>query len=161
MVKRQSWSQRIAEHDRLAKDGAGLLYERVRLLVTVHDDPEFRSAMAARNEDVYDFLDLKCGDTGQTYLTLAAVLDVFPDKADWEGQLLHKLLAKVMLADEQRRAEGKQESEGGAARKSWKQLYEELKASFDEVVREKEILSARLDQLERLGLTSKQLAMSS
>lgn len=154
MAKTKTWTQKIAQHDSLAMEGAGLLYDRVKLLMEVHDDPEFRSDMQAREQDVYEFLDQKVGDTGQPYLVLVAVMDEFPDKRQWQGQLLQRMIAEIMERDREKRVADTVKGE----RTSWKQLYEELKQRYDGAIRENEILRARLDEVERL--VGKQLTVA-
>ena len=146
MAKEKRWSQKIAQHDALLLEGAGLLYERVKILQEVHDDPEFRDEMRAQNKDVYEFLDMKLGDTGQTYTVLVAVMEHFPGKHQWQGQQLIRMVAEVMEHDRAKRAESQEKGE----RTSWKEIAAERGERIKELERENELLKARLDEVERL-----------
>jgi len=125
----KTWTMKMAEVDELISHDAGSLYDRVKLLIEIYEDSEFRAHCKARQEDPHTILDDKVGDTVSDFVTLTEVMERFPAKKQWEGNRLQKMIAEIRETDRLRRAEIAGKSNG--QRTSWKEEYEALKKRYE------------------------------
>ena len=63
MAKTKKWEVKMHEARELRKKGAGLLFDRVALLIACYDDGEFRAWHQASGTNELDFLDEELSDT--------------------------------------------------------------------------------------------------
>jgi hypothetical protein len=114
MMARKKWELKMHEARELRKQGAGLLYDRVTLLVDCYDDPAFREWHEQAGTNELDFLDDELSDTACSFMTLRAVLVAFPARDEWITHNIRELIALTIDSERaSRQGEGK--------RMSWKE----------------------------------------
>ena len=116
MAKTKKWEVNMHEARELRKKGAGLLYDRVALLIACYDDGEFRAWHEANGTNELDFLDEELSDTAVGFLSLKAVMASNPNREDWIKHNVRDLIATTMAAE----AEGKKRDRDDT-RISWKE----------------------------------------
>jgi len=79
------------------------VYARVKLLVRVYRDEQFRLEHGANDFALADVLDQYLDDTGWGFWELKTILEYFPNRDDWRNHRLTKLHADVM-AEKRRQA---------------------------------------------------------
>lgn len=115
--KAKKWELKMHEARELKKQGAGLLYDRVKLLVECYDDPAFREWHETNRTNELDFLDEELSDVAASFLTMKAVLTEHPERDAWIKHGVRQLIALAIDAENERR---RRESEDGK-RISWKE----------------------------------------
>lgn len=100
MTSQRQWKQKMLEARKLRGKTAGIVWQRVKLLVEVFDDQDYRSD----NGDLDDMaaaekLSGELGDVAADFFMLRRVLDRMPLKSDWEGKDLRKMIAEVRELD--------------------------------------------------------------
>lgn len=93
-TKLQKWEKLIAEHDQLAAQGRADIYDRVKLLSKVFEDPDFLEVMKQKRENANDFLTGKI-DLGHPFTNLYHAFKHFPTKLDWRRYSLSELIDKT------------------------------------------------------------------
>jgi hypothetical protein len=116
MAKKSKWEVKMHEARELRKQGAGLLFDRVSLLVACYEDDEFRSWHADNGTNELDFLDEELSDTAVGFMTFRSVLAAYPSRDDWLRHNVRELIALTIEAEN----EGKKR-ERDQARPSWKE----------------------------------------
>ena len=115
MAKAKKWEVNMHEARELRKKGAGLLFDRVALLIACYDDKEFRAWHEANGTNELDFLDEELSDTAVGFLSFRAVMASNPNREDWIKHNVRDLIATTMAAEAENR---KRDNEG--KRISWK-----------------------------------------
>ena len=144
MVRKTKWEVKMHEARELRKQGAGLLYDRVALLVACYDDPEFRQYHADNGTNELDFLDEELSDTAVTFMAFKSVFAAYPDREDWVRHNIRELIALTLEAEaEARKRENEQK------RPSWKERAlaaekecKRLRAELDSMRKSLEIVAA-------------------
>jgi hypothetical protein len=116
MAKKSKWELKMHEARELRKQGAGLLFDRVALLVDCYDDEDFRQWHADQGTNELDFLDEELSDTAVNFMTFRAVLAAYPNREDWVRHNVRELIALTVAAENESR---KRDNE--SARQSWKE----------------------------------------
>lgn len=99
----KNWRTQLKEARELKTKGICLLHQRVKQLIAVHDDHDFRQWCADGDKDIYDELDREVDDTATDFLTLRAVYDAFPNADDWTKRGLPELIAECMKQQQSER----------------------------------------------------------
>ena len=116
MAKTKKWEVNMHEARELRKKGAGLLYDRVALLIACYDDKEFRAWHEANGTNELDFLDEELSDTAVGFLSLKAVMASNPNREDWIKHNVRDLIATTMAAEAESKKRDREDT-----RISWKQ----------------------------------------
>lgn len=89
MTKTHGWKALLTRHDRLAKQGAAITYERVVLLVMVYEDPSYVEYTHKSGTGILTALDSRLEGTFISFMELLQILKLFPKKSQWiNGNLL-------------------------------------------------------------------------
>lgn len=112
----KSWEVKMHEARQMRKQGAGLLFDRVSLLVACYDDAEFRKWHEDNGTNELDFLDEELSDTAVGFLTFRAVLNSYPKRDEWINHNVRELIALTIAAENEKR-----KREGDEKRISWKE----------------------------------------
>ena len=86
------------------------VYKRVKLLVQVFDDADFRIDYGADDFVLAGILDQYIADIGWGFMELRSIIEHFPDEADWKTGRLSKMHDEVVKARRAKAADDKQES---------------------------------------------------
>lgn len=135
-----NWKSRLNEQRDLQKKGAELLYQRVRLLVAIYDDQEFRDWCADSETDEVEYLDNELSDVACEFMTLKAVLKEHPDESAWVSRNLRELIAEVLEGKRRKRAEE-------SPRVSWKEKAIAAEKECERLRAELNAQSARIAEL--------------
>lgn len=102
---RQRWQSLMVKADKVAKDGKGSLWERVKLLSQVFDDPQFKEAMETEGKKPGLVMNDKVADTFTNFAELYAMLKKFPTKEEWATGDLPRMRDQMRdkLIDEQKK----------------------------------------------------------
>ena len=138
----EKWEAKMNAARLLRKQGAGLLFDRVSLLVECYNDPAFRAWCVENDTPELDYLDAEVSDTACEFLTLLAVLKEYPERAAWEKHNIRDMIATVL--DAQRRDREKEE----AHRQSWKERCLAAEKENERLRGELNTLSARVSELQ-------------
>lgn len=95
------WELKIREQRELRKQGAALLYQRVKLCRECYESSEFPEWCAENGTNDLDYLDRELEDTAATFFTLHAVFEAYPNESDWKSRNIRELIAEV-LANQKR-----------------------------------------------------------
>jgi len=96
------------------------VYARVKLLVRVYQDEQFRLEHGANDFALADALDQYVDDTGWGFLELKTILEYFPKDQDWRNNRLTKLHADVMQEKRRQRRAAKDRQDTPAPKKPTK-----------------------------------------
>lgn len=128
----KTWQNWLKQHDQLAKKSAGLVWERMQLLLKVEQDRGFKQWCEQENKSWVGVLNEKLSDTCATYGELCLVLRKYPDKQQWEEGSLWAKKLEVLQPARRVQTGGEGNTEITTTEKlSWKQKYLELRAKFD------------------------------
>lgn len=111
----KTWEVRMHEARQMRKQGAGLLYQRVSLLIACYEDADFLAWHAEQGTNELDFLDDELSDTAVGFLAFRAVMNAYPKREQWINHNIRELIAMTMDAEAKSRSN---DSEG--SRVSWK-----------------------------------------
>lgn len=134
-TKRKKWESLYEEALQMAREGRGSLYDRVRVLVRVFEDTQFKADMMQRGTAPGVFLNEAVNETFTTFTELYALLKAFPEKSQWAGGNLRQMRESLedQLRDKERqvRQEAQRNKEGDEAQKlSWKERYLDLESRY-------------------------------
>jgi len=104
------WELKMHQARQLRREGAGILYDRVSLLVACYEDKEFQAWHEANGTSDLQFLDDELTDTGLTFWTLKETLAMFPSREDWVKHNTSLLVALAMKAEADRRKREREKS---------------------------------------------------
>lgn len=83
-VKKKMWQILMERHSEMVKESSMLLYDRVKILLQVVDDEEFRVDMTAKGESPQKWLEAKDYVFNFVNFTeLRAMMKTFPRKIQW------------------------------------------------------------------------------
>jgi len=122
------WSQSIAKARELRRKGAGLLWDRVKILIGVYKDSDFLAHCDSLDRNAEDVLDDELSDTCSEFLPLKITMEYFPEKNDWLNTKIDVLRAKAEEMCKKSRHDGEEITRD---RPSWKERYMELKRKYD------------------------------
>lgn len=138
-----NWKLKLEKaRELVGKSNAGL-YDRVKLLVEVYEDPDFLDF----HDNVYDKaeaeLDKALGDYGICFLDAMDIMKHFPKKAEWKGGNLREMLAEAVQAriNSRREKAPKSKRKGPVAHKE-----------YEKVLKAKEAADQRIKSLEEDNL---------
>lgn len=141
---KDKWGRKLAKARQLRSEGAGLVYDRVKLLCEVYSDAEFIEHCRGLDQNPEDILDDEVGDLCANFLTLRAVLDHFPDRESWEGERLDVMVAKIREKEQEERAARRPQD---TPRMSWKERAQGLEKENDRLKGELARLQTSFDAL--------------
>ena len=81
----KNWRVLVEQADKLAKQGAGMVYDRVRLLAKVFEDKDFLNDMQGEGTTPGDFLNKHVNDTCANFTELYQMLKRYPNRRQWEA----------------------------------------------------------------------------
>ncbi len=142
-----NWKIDLNKAGQLAKEAKEQLYERVKLLCKVFDDPDFQRDCEENDRDPYEYLTTFLSDTRWEFHEVRAIYENFPKKSDWETNSL-----KVLMAECVERQEKKPKPTP-----SYKTLYFEAKAKVEKLEHKLEMMNQEvknqketIDELRRI-----------
>lgn len=135
-----SWRLSLRNARELRKQGAGMLFERVQLLVKVFDDDEFKGYCEESGSEPLELLDAELTDVACSFVTARAVLDHFPKVDDWVNGDLRKMIAQIQK--EGRRSRDDQQ------RPSWKDRALAAERECERLKAEMASLTSRVSDLQ-------------
>ncbi len=169
------WKKLLTEARELQGQLCVMIYRRTKILAQIFNDAQFRADNSLRDDfEVADWLDAEFKGTALGFLQLRAMLEMFPDEADWKAGDLATMHEKVLTAHEEAsRPEEKrtrksvkvaEHTETCEDRDRWKAKatkaeavvemreseVERLRRENGELRRENELLHARVRELESL-----------
>lgn len=97
------WRQLMADVKALREAGQASLYDRVKKLIEIYEDQEFRDDCARTGQNPEDRVNAELSDTGQKFDRLCAMIRRFPNKDDWKKGDIEKLAARAALMDQEER----------------------------------------------------------
>lgn len=112
----KTWEVKMHEAREMRKKGAGLLYDRVALLIACYEDDEFRAWHETNGTNELDFLDEELSDTAVGFLTFRAVMNSYPKRTEWITHNIRELIALTIAAESE-----KKKRDGDEKRISWKE----------------------------------------
>lgn len=133
------WEMKLKKVDDLIARSNASLFDRVKLLVDVYNDPEFMAHHKGDIDAAEYMLDSKLGDYAMSFMQARCLFNRFPQRAHWIGNPIRKMLAEAMDADRSERKEREVPStrKGPVPRKD-----------HDEVVKQREAAVNRVDSLQ-------------
>jgi len=137
MSSQKTYVKKLERADDLRRKGATLLWERVKLLVEVFDDDDWRQHVGLVYEkDLAAVLDEKVDDTGFDFLQVYYLFKHFPEKEQWAtGNLL-------IMFDDMRA-----ELAGEDPHKPKRTVHRVTNAQYEDAMREIEALKKQLATL--------------
>jgi hypothetical protein len=117
-MKKQKWELKMHEARELRKQGAGLLFDRVSLLVACYNDDDFRAWHAESGTDEVEFLDEELSDTDNGFLAWKGLFESYPNREDWVKHNVRELIAMQLKAQADDR---RKEREGDPNKTKWKE----------------------------------------
>lgn len=148
-VKNEKWEMKLASNRNLRKQSSSLLYDRVKLLVDVYNDMEFRRWCSDNHADELDYMDSEIDDTGIGFLTWMAVLEAHPNQEEWLRQNVRVLAAEAMDADREKKKAAILE-DGRKERVEWKARAMTAEAECERLRGEVKALTDRVDELKKI-----------
>ena len=133
----KEWKEKLAQVKNLRKRSAGLVYERIVLLVDVYADEEFLADEGLDELSAADRLDEELADVCAGFLELKAVLEFYPNRKQWEGRRLDLIVAEVLEA-ERKRHESTREP---------RKITRFTKSQFEDLTRERNTLTSQLSEV--------------
>lgn len=115
-VSQKTWEVKMHEARAMRKKGAGLLFDRVALLIACYDDAEFRAWHESEGTNELDFLDEELSDTAVGFLTFRAVMNSYSKRNEWVDHNIRELIALTIAAENE-----KKKRDGDEKRVSWKE----------------------------------------
>jgi len=100
----KKWKENLARVKNLRREAAALVYDRVKLLVAVYEDPEFLADEGLDALSAARRLDDELADVCAGFLEMKAVLEFYPERKQWEGRRLDLIVAEVLSAERERHA---------------------------------------------------------
>ena len=97
------WEIKMNKQREMKRDGAGLLFDRMQLLIECYNDPEFKTWCQQNNDSRVDFLNRELEDVGQEFLHMKTLTDRFPNREDWVGTSVRKMTAQVIAEQQDER----------------------------------------------------------
>ena len=143
----KKWELKFDEAKGLRKQGAALLHKRISLLKEVYDDGDFKRWCQESGTVDLDFLDDHLEDVGYNYVTLAAVLEQYPDEAEWQKHNVRELCAMVIEAQRAEKYPGE--------RTNWKARAAALESEVERLRNELQETKELLSSFRRLESASK------
>jgi hypothetical protein len=112
----KTWEIKLHDQRQLKKKSAGMLFDRVALLIACYDDAEFRAWHEQQGTNELDFLDEELSDTAVGFLTFRAVMNSYPKRDEWIKHNVRELIALTIAAENE-----KKKRDGDEKRVSWKE----------------------------------------
>lgn len=137
-MKTPKWELKMNKQRELKRQGAALLFQRVKLLVECYESAEFLQWCEDNSVVDLDYLDNELADAAASFLTLKAVYSAYGKESDWTGRNVRELIAEVLE---------KQKRTKVSERVSWKERCLEAE-------KECERLRAELTKVQSLLATS-------
>ena len=94
--KADKWELKMHEQRELKKQGAAVLYRRVKLLVECFESADFRAWCEENGQNDLDYMDRELEDTAANFMTLKSVLHAYCDEASWVKHNIRDLIAEVI-----------------------------------------------------------------
>lgn len=85
------YKQLLIQVKNLQQNAKANVYKRVKLLVQVFDDPDFRADHSADDFVLSGILDQYVSDIGWGFMELRSILEHFPGESDWKTNRLSKM----------------------------------------------------------------------
>lgn len=96
MAKRSGYKKKLINVSELKASGIERLHERVKLLVEVFEDHDFRTDINGDDFAMSAALDKYVDDCALSFLELRSVLQSFPDPDEWKKTSLRQLYANAV-----------------------------------------------------------------
>lgn len=90
------WEKLLEEVRELRGKSNGLLFERVKRLIQVDADAEFRKFHKGDLAKCEDYLNSEMGDYGLSLYDAKGMIEEYPQKAQWEKGKLREMLATMI-----------------------------------------------------------------
>lgn len=153
IMAKLSWEALLKKEERLSQSGRAFLFDRVKLLSQVFDNPDFRKKMTASGKAPQLVLDDRLNDTGFNFTELHQMMKKFPAKLAWKTGNLSAMRLEVLKSIGVRKRSPKAPS--GTIKRVRKAVttaaFEELRHKYDsaliEIAHLKEINEARLREI--------------
>jgi hypothetical protein len=139
-MRKTKWELKMNSAREMRKQGAGLLYDRVELLIACYEDEEFRAWHAENGTNEVDFLDEEMNDTAVGFLAFRSVFAAYPQRDQWINHNIRELIALTMEAEAESR-----KRECDTKRTSWKERALAAEAECERLRGEKAELEKALD----------------
>lgn len=99
-----AYKHKLIRAKELQGNACAILYDRISLLVEVYNDPQFHEFENLDEFTAASRLDAYLTDVAENFITLKAVLELFPERETWEKRTFRELLAHARgVAEEKRR----------------------------------------------------------
>lgn len=136
-MSKPAWKEKLTVVKNMRKNAAGLIYERVKLLVEIYHDPQFLEDEGLDEFSAYDRLNDEVADVCATFRQLKEAIEFYPERRQWETRRIDLLVADAIAANEQ---QAKDLQPPRRHNRITKAMYEELE-------RERDALKAQLERL--------------
>ena len=97
------WEIKMNKQRELKKEGAGLLYDRMQLLIECYKDERFKDWCRDNNDTRVDYLNRELSDIGHEFLYLKTLVDNFPSREDWTSKSVQYMAAAVKVKEQEER----------------------------------------------------------
>lgn len=97
------WEIKMNKQRELKKEGAGLLFDRMQLLIECYNDERFKEWCRDNNDTRVEYLNRELSDIGQEFLHLKTLVDHFPKRDQWTAKSVREMTAAVMVAQQEER----------------------------------------------------------
>lgn len=112
----KNWESKLHEQRQIKKKSAGMLFDRVSLLIACYEDDDFRAWHEQQGTNELDFLDEELSDTAVGFLTFRAVMNSYPKRDEWIKHNIRELIALTLAAEKEKKKRDDDEK-----RISWKE----------------------------------------
>lgn len=149
----KKWETLLRKAMGLARENRADLYERVKVLAQVFDDPMFKRDMMRQGKQPGVFLNSVVEDTFTTFSELYAMIRMFPSKDQWKNGDLRELRASLRerinrTASVQAAPNGQRTTDRHPSL-SWKKKYLDLDAKYKILTAKYELLEQNYKDLQR------------
>lgn len=149
----------LTKVDKLVKEGMGGLYDRVKILVQVYNDPEFKTDQTRGKKVLTEVLDKRLRDSPCNFSEMQRLIVLYPRRTQWTMGDLSEMRLEMLKKNKEAKKENK--SKTGITRNAvsvaqYRALEDENKA----LKSENNLLKQRIVDLEdRIRATDKTIEL--
>lgn len=106
MTKKMQWKELLKKHDALRRNGNANVYDRVKLLSQIFNDPGYNADMLKQGKDKRELLDACLDELCINITEALVILKMFPRREQWVGGSLREMkLRTIQMIQSKQKAE--------------------------------------------------------
>lgn len=124
IVVTPGWKTLLEKHDKLVAKSNVTLFDRVKLLKEVFDDPSYKMDCRSSGRRETEMLDLRLTDTCASFGDLHRTIKLYPNRDQWKNGNLSRMIidaAEVVRAEARERNQALEVPGSKDQKLSWKQ----------------------------------------